>query len=302
MAIAAACGWLVLLMATRSLVLSLVMMLVLALAVVIAVLAVRSWGVTASHPWVRSMVSRPWRTGQEVWQLALKHLPETFIIAPDGSRLAADRVELRMNPEDFLDLTGSIDVEVLAASSSEVYRTLIAEHGARWSGADGMSVVLIDDPDVARGRYRLRPRASMLAMAGPPAPPSSSFSWGEATGPTAGHTVETEHETMSGPPAAVPCLRLLTRDAVTETRAPGALAGRGTAAQLRLPDDLTVSRVHAEFTFASGQWVIANRGRNGLRVNDRPVSGQQAVADGDVIHWGQQPGALTSLVQIGPRA
>src|SRR5689334_5867823 len=113
-AVTAACGFLLLLLATRSVVLSLIMVLLLAVAGVIAFLAVRSWGFTASHPWVRNLVSRPWRTGQEVWQLALKHLPETFIIAPDGSRLAPDRVELLMNPEDFADLTGSIDAEVLA--------------------------------------------------------------------------------------------------------------------------------------------------------------------------------------------
>jgi hypothetical protein len=310
-AVIAACGFLVLLMATRSVVLSLTMTLLLGAAGAIAFLAVRSWGFTANHPWVRSLVSRPWRTGQEVWQLALRHLPETFIIAPDGSRLAPDRVELRMNPEDFADLTGSIDLEVLAASSSDVYRNLIAEHGARCAGTEGVAVTLAGDPDVAPGRYRLRPRAvSALVPAGVPGaapagapgavPAGSSFSWAEVTGQTAGHTVATEHETMASP-SAVPSLRLVTRDAVTETRRPGALAGRGTAAELRLPDDLTVSRVHAEFSYADGHWQIANRGRNGLRLNGNTVSGQQAVADGDVIHWGHQADALTSLVQIGPR-
>jgi FHA domain-containing protein len=302
-AVTAACGYLLLLLATRSVVLSLIMVLLLAVAGVIAFLAVRSWGFTASHPWVRNLVSRPWRTGQEVWQLALKHLPETFIIAPDGSRLAPDRVELRMNPEDYADLTGSIDVEVLAASSSDVYRSLIAEHGARYAGTEGVSVTLIDDPDVAPGRYRLRPRAvSALVPAGAriPVPAGSSFSWAEANGQTAGHTVASEHDTMTSRPD-VPCLRLLTRDAVTETRQPGALAGRGTAAELKLPDDLTVSRVHAEFSYADGHWQVANRGRNGLRLNGKTVSGQQAVADGDLIHWGHQADALTSLVQIGPQ-
>jgi len=313
-AVTAACGFLVLLLATRSVVLSLTMTLLLGAAGAIAFLAVRSWGFTANHPWVRSLVSRPWRTGQEVWQLALKHLPETFIIAPDGSRLAPDRVELLMNPEDFADLTGSIDAEVLAASSSDVYRNLIAEHGARCAGTEGVAVTLAGDPDVAPGRYRLRPRAVSALMpaaaqvpvpagavpAGPRVPAGSSFSWADTDGQTAGHTVATEHDTMTSSPA-VPSLRLVTRDAVTETRRPGALAGRGTAAELRLPDDLTVSRVHAEFSYADGHWQIANRGRNGLRLNGTTVSGQQAVSDGDVIHWGHQPDALTSLVQIGPR-
>src|SRR6185437_861164 len=216
-AVTAACGFLVLLLATRSVVLSLTMTLLLGAAGVIAFLAVRSWGFTASHPWVRNLVSRPWRTGQEVWQLALKHLPETFIIAPDGSRLAPDRVELRMNPADFADLTGSIDAEVLAASSSDVYWNLIAEHGARYAGTEGVAVTLVDDPDVAPGRYRLRPRAvstlvpaaaqvPVLAGAQVPVPAGSSFSWAEATGQTAGHTVATEHDTMASQPA-VPSLR-----------------------------------------------------------------------------------------------
>jgi len=176
-----------------------------------------------------------------------------------------------------------------------------------------VAVTLAEDPDVAPVRYRLRPRAvSSLVPAGAPVPVAaggpapapvpagSSFSWAEATGQTAGHTVATEHDTMASQPA-VPSLRLVTRDAVTETRRPSALAGRGTAAELRLPDDLTVSRVHAEFSYADGHWQIANRGRNGLRLNGTTVSGQQAVADGDLIHWGHQADALTSLVQIGPR-
>ena len=202
---------------------------------------------------------------------------------------------------------------MLAASSSDVYRNLIAEHGARCAGTEGVAVTLVDDPDVAPGRYRLRPRAVSTLMpaaaqvpsavpagAQVPVPAGSSFSWAEADGQTAGHTVAAEHDTMTSSPA-VPSLRLVTRDAVTETRRPSALAGRGTAAELRLPDDLTVSRVHAEFSYADGHWQIANRGRNGLRLNGTTVSGQQAVADGDVIHWGHQSDALTSLVQIGPR-
>src|SRR5215471_15316854 len=97
MAVIAALGFLALLLATRSVVLSLTMTLLLGAAGVIAFLAVRSWGFTANHPWVRSLVSRPWRTGQEVWQLALRHLPETFIIAPDGSGASRDPSGAMMN-------------------------------------------------------------------------------------------------------------------------------------------------------------------------------------------------------------
>jgi pSer/pThr/pTyr-binding forkhead associated (FHA) protein len=104
---------------------------------------------------------------------------------------------------------------------------------------------------------------------------------------------------MTGLPS-VPWLRLVTSDAVAQTRTPVARAGRGTGAELRLPDDLTVSRIHAEFSYDGHRWQITNCGRNGLRVNGTPVSGQHAVADGDLIHWGHQADALSSLVQIGP--
>jgi len=202
----------------------------------------------------------------------------------------------------------ALDVELGLANDSDAHplaefsRDLI-EAGLGWSYQPERIASLIDDPDVAPGRYRLRPRAVsalVTARARIPVPAGSSFSWAEANGQTAGHTVASEHDTMTSRPD-VPCLRLLTRDAVTETRRPGALAGRGTAAELKLPDDLTVSRVHAEFSYADGHWQVANRGRNGLRLNGKAVSGQQAVADGDLIHWGHQADALTSLVQIGPQ-
>ena len=76
--------------------------------------------------------------------------------------------------------------------------------------------------------------------------------------------------------------------------------GRATTNNIVLKDDLC-SREHAEVSYADGHWQVANRGRNGLRLNGKTVSGQQAVADGDLIHWGHQADALTSLVQIGPQ-
>jgi pSer/pThr/pTyr-binding forkhead associated (FHA) protein len=97
----------------------------------------------------------------------------------------------------------------------------------------------------------------------------------------------------------IPPLRLLTGGTVAETRKSGARAGRGGDVELRLPDVSTVSRVHAELTYADGQWWITNQGRNGLTVNGTPVSGQAPVSDGDVIQWGNRHDALTSRVQVG---
>jgi pSer/pThr/pTyr-binding forkhead associated (FHA) protein len=97
----------------------------------------------------------------------------------------------------------------------------------------------------------------------------------------------------------VPLLRLVTGDCVAETRDSGASAGRGAAAELRLPDEPTVSRVHAKFTFADGQWWITSLGRNGLTLNGTFLADQHALRDGDLIRWGSRPDALASRVEIG---
>jgi hypothetical protein len=102
-----------------------------------------------------------------------------------------------------------------------------------------------------------------------------------------------------GAVSAVPLLRLVTGGSAAETRLSGARAGRGTAVELLLPEELTVSRVHAKFIFRDGQWRVTGLGRNGLMVNEMPVRGEQVVRDGDLIRWGSQPEALVSRVQIG---
>ena len=96
---------------------------------------------------------------------------------------------------------------------------------------------------------------------------------------------------------AVPMLRLVTGDLISETRTSGARAGRGPV-ELALPEVPTVSREHARFTFSDGQWWIANLGMNGLTVNGQPVAGEHPVNDGDAIRWGARPDALASRVEI----
>ena len=53
-------------------------------------------------------------------------------------------------------------------------------------------------------------------------------------------------------PVSVPLLRLVTQGHVAETRISGARAGRGSAAELRLPEVPTVSRVHARSRSLTG--------------------------------------------------
>lgn len=100
-------------------------------------------------------------------------------------------------------------------------------------------------------------------------------------------------------PCRAPLLRLVTKGSVAETRLSGARAGRGSEVELPLPDEPTVSRVHAEFTCTAGDWRITNLGRNGLLVNDMRVVDEVAVHDGDVIRWGPHPDALVSRVEVG---
>lgn len=96
----------------------------------------------------------------------------------------------------------------------------------------------------------------------------------------------------------IPVLSLVTGSTVVQTRTSGARAGRGSV-ELRLPEEPTVSREHARFTFSDGRWWIANLGRNGLTLNGTPLTGEQALDDGDVIRWGMRWNALLSRVEIG---
>jgi pSer/pThr/pTyr-binding forkhead associated (FHA) protein len=95
----------------------------------------------------------------------------------------------------------------------------------------------------------------------------------------------------------VPTLRLVTGDSMAQTTTSGAVAGRGEV-ELALPQVPTVSREHARFTFASGQWWITNLGRNGLTVNGVPLAGERPLSTGDLIRWGSRPDALQSWVEV----
>jgi hypothetical protein len=128
--------------------------------------------------------------------------------------------------------------------------------------------------------------------------------------PPRGHDGWARTEAIAAPVAAgtptiaeprgpvVPPLRLVTGGQVVRTTTPGARAGRG-AVELVLPQVLTISREHARFTFADGQWWVTNLGRNGLAVNGLQVTGDHPVRDGDVIRWGGRPDAPVSRVEIG---
>jgi pSer/pThr/pTyr-binding forkhead associated (FHA) protein len=95
-----------------------------------------------------------------------------------------------------------------------------------------------------------------------------------------------------------PLLRLVTGGMAAETRVSGARAGRGDAAELVLPAEPTVSRVHARFACTGGEWWITVLGTNGVALNGTPLTGDHVIRDGDSIQWGRQAGALVSRVEV----
>jgi hypothetical protein len=154
-AVVAAC-WLALLDVTGSVIAATMLLAFLAGLGVVTVLSLRALGLSRDHPWVQRMAARPWRDGQDVLRLALRHLPEVFIVTPSGSLLAPDLVEMRLNPDDLNSLTEQMDVSLIAESAAEVYEEQVAAHGARFAGHGPARVQVISDPSVAEGRFRLR--------------------------------------------------------------------------------------------------------------------------------------------------
>jgi FHA domain len=328
-AVVAAC-WAAALAETGSFVASVALLLFIAALGTGCVLALRAMGVGAAHPWVWRLRSRPWRDGQDVLQLGLRHLPDVFVTTPGGSLLAPNSVELWLNPHDLGSLCELMDISLVDASASEVYQEQVTAHGARLAHAGVAEVRVVGEPSVPVGRYRLRQARPLdppsglqpvpdhqleLAGAGPvqqpgrsgplPVPGALAGDWPYArdgdtrTGPAPAPAI------VPGPPTVaeagrrpVPVLRLVTGGSAAQTQLSGARAGRGEV-ELRLPAIPTVSREHARFVYAEGQWWVTNLGRNGLALNGVPLAGQRPVHDGDSIRWGSEADAPVSRVEIG---
>ena len=304
----AAC-WAVALAMTGSFVAGTVLLLFAAALGTACVLALRAMGISAAHPWVQGMRSRPWRDGQDVLQLGLRHLPDVFVTTPGGSLLAPNSVELWLNPRDFISLCELMDIDLVNASAAEVYQEQVAAHGARFARPGAAEVRVVGDPSVPAGRYRLRQARPLdAAPAMPPVPelqPVGAGDWpyahdGHTSGqPASAGTVVTGLPTVAERGQhSVPALRLVTGNSAAETQLSGARAGRGDV-ELPLPEIPTVSREHAQFTYAEGQWWVTNLGRNGLALNGVPLEGQRPVRDGDAIRWGSKADAPVSRVEVG---
>ena len=331
--------WLVFLMGSGSLVASTTLLVLLGAVAAGVVVVLRLFGFGRDHPWFHHAASRPWRDGRDVLRVALRHLSEVFIVTPQGSLLAPNAVELRMNPADIESLAELIDLSLVNASAAEAYAAEVAAHSARVVSNIPLEVAVVADAAVPPGRYRLRQRSPLAAMTldadpvtsadplcaaypvGASGPvgmsgPVSAPSLAEGAYPvmTAGvgpfRDGRTRSELAVAPtfmtgaatvtePALTPLLRLITNGAVAETRISGARAGRGKAVELELPGEPTVSRVHATFTCTGGEWRITVLGRNGVLLNGAPLSSEHVIRNGDSIRWGQQSSAPVSAVVIG---
>ena len=157
--------WAVLLYLTGSLVGGTALLALFAALGVGAVLSLRTMGFDAGHPWVRQLASRPWRDGQDVLRLSMRHLADVFVTTPSGALLAPNLVDLRLNPADFGSLSELIDIGLASASATEVYVDQVAAHRARFTGSGAAEVRIVADPAVPVGRYLLRQGKPMPAGA-----------------------------------------------------------------------------------------------------------------------------------------
>jgi FHA domain len=318
--------WLVAEIMTGSVVFATVVLVVIAGLGAAGVAGLRAMGITRDHPWLRRMAARPWRDGQDVLKVAMRHLSDVFIVTPSGSLIAPDVVELQMNPGDLASLGERMGLDVVSTSVTEVYEDQVAERGARFAGSYRPEVYVIPDGSIPQGRYRLRRGLPVSARPSPgsrdlpdvpdlidrrfthvarecadtAADPVVAGLGGRARNEVnSGQTIMDGVATvMEQTRPAVPVLRLMTGSSVAETTMSGAQAGRGPV-ELVLPDVPTVSRHHASFTFAAGCWWVTNQGMNGLSVNGVPVAGQHPLSDGDSIRWGAGPDAPLSRIEIG---
>ena len=340
--------WAVLLYLTGSLVAGTALLLLLGALGAACVATLRSLGWHRDHPWVQQLASRPWRDGQDVLHLGLRHLPDLFVTTPTGALLAPNAVQIRLSPRDFGSLTEVMDIGLVSSSAAELYAEQVTAHGAQFAAPGPALVSVISDPALAAGRYALRqghPGPGPFPGRGPwqfpvPAPPDEAapaprpvmVASPMMAGPMAGAGLAdpgladpgladrglrgagvadtgpmptlTGEPVLHSPtvaewhPPAIPLLKLITGENVTQTRTSGACAGRG-AVDLVLPQLPTVSREHARFSYTDGQWWVANLGRNGLTLNGIPLVSAHPVQNGDSIRWGRKPDALLSRVEIG---
>src|SRR5438874_6858559 len=181
-----AAGWMILEVMTGSVISATVVLVAIAALGGASLAGLRALGITRDHPWIQRMASRPWRDGQDVLRVAMRHLPDVFVITPSGSLLAPAVVELQLNPVDLDSLRERMELGVISSSLTEVYEEQVTAYQARLAAPGRAQVYVVAGGSVPPGRYRLRqgdpvragtrpdlldfpyaPAASELANAGP---------------------------------------------------------------------------------------------------------------------------------------
>jgi hypothetical protein len=147
--------WLILEFMSGALMATIVLVVIAGLGVA-TVVGLRAMGVTRDHPWFRQLASRPWRDGQDVLNVAMRHLPDVFVVTPNGALFAPDIVELALNPEDLAALRQQMELDVISLSVTDVYEKQVAEHRARFAGSGQPEVYVVADNSLPQGRYRLQ--------------------------------------------------------------------------------------------------------------------------------------------------
>src|ERR1700747_681892 len=132
-----AAGWLVLEVMTGSAVSATLVLVAIAALGRASLAGLRALGITRDHPWLQRMASRPWRNGQDVLRVAMRHLSDVFVVTPSGALLAPNLVELQLHPDDLDSLCERMELGVVSASVTEVYQEQVAKYGARLAGAGG---------------------------------------------------------------------------------------------------------------------------------------------------------------------
>src|SRR5438874_9810255 len=151
-----AASWVVLEVMTGSAVSATLVLVVIAVLGGASLAGLRALGITRDHPWIQRMASRPWRDGQDVLKVAMRHLPDVFVVTPSGSLLAPAVVELQLNPVDLDSLRERMELGVISSSLTEVYEEQVAAYHARPAALGRAQVYVIASGSVPPGRYRLR--------------------------------------------------------------------------------------------------------------------------------------------------
>ncbi len=249
-----AAGWLVLEVMTGSAVSATLVLVAVAALGGASLAGLRALGITRDHPWLQQMASRPWRDGQDVLRIAMRHLPDVFVVTPSGSLLAPAVVELQLNPADLDSLAERMELGVISSSLTEVYEEQVAAYHARPAAPGRAQVYVTASGSVPPGRYRLRQgdpvragtrpdrldvpyahAAPGLAQAGQRRPYAGPVSpvWQDPGPQDAGRTVAAGMTTvLEQSLPAVPALRLV-GDGNPDVGRPGRARARGAHAPRR---------------------------------------------------------------------